>query len=87
MFYFQHVHFLFFRFHVLVVFIYIYIYSQGFIWILFWNMQRCKLIILLSSSNLVIVVFFEYWFSNSWVLVLDVQFDDNSSSTSNLVEI
>ena len=76
-----------FRFHVLMVFIYIYIYSQGFIWILFWNMQRCKLIILLSSSNLVIVVFFEYWFSNSWVLVLDVQFDDNSSSTSSLVEI
>jgi hypothetical protein len=86
MFYFQHVHFLFLDF-MSSWSLYIYIYSQGFIWILFWNMQRCKLIILLSSSNLVIVVFFEYWFSNSWVLVLDVQFDDNSSSTSNLVEI
>jgi len=77
MFYFQHVHFLFLDFMSSWSLLYIYIYSQEFIWILFWNMQRCKLIILLSSSKLVIVVFFEYWFSNSWVLVLDMQFDDN----------
>ena len=51
------------------------------IWFL-WNMQRYRLIILLSSSKLVTVIFFKNLLKNSRAFVCDVQFGDNWSSTS-----
>ena len=64
--------------------LYIYIYSMvllDFIWFL-WNMQRYKLLILLSSSRLVTVVFFKNLSNKSCVLLREVHFGDICFSTS-----
>jgi hypothetical protein len=53
----------------------VFIYSRLFHWILFDFFGICK-------DQLATVVFFQNWFLNSCVLLREVQFGDNWSSTS-----